>query len=88
MKKKYFNSVDNLYDLALLLAEAQSRNSKNRHACFIENLSRICDAFAISKQLIDIEMPNDSLGAEIVNQILSFSQFSNPSKIDKWQEIY
>jgi len=40
----------NLYELSLILAEAQSRNDHDRWGCFINNLSRICDAFATSRQ--------------------------------------
>ena len=36
----------NLYELALLLADGQSRNSDSRWESFIDNLSRICDKFA------------------------------------------
>ncbi len=40
----------NLYELSLILAEAQSRNNQDRWDCFINNLSRICDTFATSRQ--------------------------------------
>lgn len=36
----------NFYELALLLADGQSRHSENRWGSFIDNLSRICDEFA------------------------------------------
>jgi hypothetical protein len=36
----------NFYELALLLADAQSRNSESHWEDFIDNLSRICDQFA------------------------------------------
>ena len=39
----------NLYKLALLLAQAQSRKSENRGENFIDNLARICDQFSKSK---------------------------------------
>lgn len=40
----------NLYEQALLLADARSRKNEvdSRWAAFIENLSRICDEFAHS----------------------------------------
>ena len=47
MKKKNApRNYPNLYELALLLADGQSRDSEHRWANFIDNLSRICDEFA------------------------------------------
>ena len=39
-----------LYKLALLLAQAQSRKNEDRGENFIDNLARICDQFSKSKQ--------------------------------------
>jgi hypothetical protein len=36
----------NFFELALLLADEQSRQQGDRWASFIDNLSRICDEFA------------------------------------------
>jgi hypothetical protein len=36
----------NFYELAVLLADAQSRDSESHWEDFIDNLSRICDQFA------------------------------------------
>ena len=36
----------NFYELALLLADGQSRQSEYRWGSFIDHLSRICDEFA------------------------------------------
>ncbi len=36
----------NFYELALLLADGQSRHSEYRWGSFIDHLSRICDEFA------------------------------------------
>lgn len=36
----------NFYELAVLLADAQSRDSESDWEDFIDNLSRICDEFA------------------------------------------
>ena len=47
MKAKYpLKDYPNFYELALLLAYGQSRNSESRWESFIDNLSRICDEFA------------------------------------------
>ena len=48
-KQKKDQQTD-LYALALLLAEAQSRDQQDRETNFINNLSRICDQFAAVKQ--------------------------------------
>jgi hypothetical protein len=45
----------NFYELALLLADGQSRASESRWESFIDNLSRICDEFA--SQLASKEKP-------------------------------
>tara|TARA_B100000700_G_C14746579_1_gene715498 strand:+ start:103 stop:258 length:156 start_codon:yes stop_codon:yes gene_type:complete len=39
-----------LYKLALLLAQAQSRKNEDGGENFIDNLARICDQFSKSKQ--------------------------------------
>jgi len=49
LKQKKDQQTD-LYALALLLAEAQSRDQQDREINFINNLSRICDQFAAVKQ--------------------------------------
>ena len=49
LKQKKDQQTD-LYALALLLAEAQSRDQKDREINFINNLSRICDQFATGRQ--------------------------------------
>ena len=38
----------NFYEIALLLADGQSRNSEERWSRFIDNLSRICDELAVN----------------------------------------
>ena len=45
-KKQSPKNYPNLYELTLLLADAQSRDSEYRWASFVDNLSRICDKFA------------------------------------------
>ena len=52
LKQKKDQQTD-LYALALLLAEAQSRNQQDRQTNFINNLSRICDQFATGRQKIN-----------------------------------
>jgi hypothetical protein len=49
----------NFYELALLLADAQSRNSESHWEDFIDNLSRICDQFAY--QIAPKEKPLNTL---------------------------
>ena len=49
LKQKKDQQTD-LYALALLLAEAQSRDQQDRQTNFINNLSRICDQFATGRK--------------------------------------
>ena len=71
IKNQYDNdnscSVVNLYNFALILADAQSRSSKDSHACFIDNLSRICDEFATSRQQTNSQVDNSYSEAAIVS---------------------
>jgi len=57
----------NLYELALLLAEAKSRHSQDRWGCFIDNLSQICDAFATSQQLTGTQIPETCSETKILS---------------------
>ena len=66
----------NLYELALLLAEAKSRNSQDRWGCFIDNLAQICDVFATSRQQADTQIPETCSETEIVSQLSADSDFS------------
>ena len=59
----------NLYELALLLAEEQSQNSQDRWACFIDNLSQICDEFATSRQQTDTQIPKTCSETKILSQL-------------------
>ena len=56
LKQKKDQQTD-LYALALLLAEAQSRNQQDRQTNFINNLSRICDQFATGRKKETFNQP-------------------------------
>ena len=66
----------NLYELALLLAEAKSRHSQDRWGCFIDHLSQICDVFATSRQQTDTQIPETCSETEIVSQLSTDSDFA------------
>ena len=72
-------STTNLYEFALMLANGQSRNDENGDSSFVNNLSRICDGFAESRQRADIRSDNSDL--EIA--VLSW-QLANHQKPTNW----
>ena len=74
-----YKSTTNLYELALILANGQSRSDENGDSSFVNNLSRICDRFAESRQRVDIRSDNSDL--EIV--VLSW-QLANHQKSTNW----
>lgn len=74
-----YKSTTNLYELALMLANGQSRNDENSDSSFVNNLSRICDGFAEIRQRVDIRSDNSDL--EIA--VLSW-QLTNHQKSINW----
>ena len=74
-----YKSTRNLYELALILANGQSRSDENSDSSFVNNLSRICDGFAESRQRVDIRSENSDL--EIA--VLSW-QLANHKKSTNW----
>ena len=74
-----YKSTTNLYEIALMLANGQSRNDENGDSSFVNNLSRICDGFAESRQRVDIRSDNNDL--EIA--VLSW-QLANHQKSISW----
>ena len=74
-----YKSTTNLYELALILANGQSRSDENSDSSFVNNLSRICDGFAESRQRVDIRSDNSDL--EIA--VLSW-QLANHQKSTNW----
>ena len=56
-----YKSTTNLYELALILANGQSRSDENGDSSFVNNLSRICDEFAESRQRVGIRSDNSDL---------------------------
>ena len=71
-----YKSTTNLYELALMLANGQSRNGENGDSSFVNNLSRICDGFAESRQRVDIRSDNNDLEIAVINWNLSNHQKS------------
>ena len=71
-----YKSTTNLYELALMLANGQSRNDENGDSSFVDNLSRICDEFAKSRQRVDIRSDNNDLEIAVINWNLSNHQKS------------
>ena len=71
-----YKSTTNLYELALMLANGQSRNDENGDSSFVNNLSRICDGFAESRQRVDIRSDNNDLEIAVINWNLSNHQKS------------
>ena len=71
-----YKSTTNLYELALMLANGQSRNDENGDSSFVNNLSRICDEFAKSRQRVDIRSDNNDLEIAVINWNLSNHQKS------------
>ena len=71
-----YKSTTNLYELALMLANGQSRNGENGDSSFVNNLSRICDEFAKSRQRVDIRSDNNDLEIAVINWNLSNHQKS------------
>ena len=74
-----YKSTTNVYELALILANGQSRSDENSDSSFVNNLSRICDGFAESRQRVDIRSDNSDL--EIA--VLSW-QLANHQKSTNW----
>ncbi|MEO2006831.1 MAG: hypothetical protein ABGY41_22360 [Candidatus Poribacteria bacterium] len=51
------DAATNMYDLAVLLAEGQSNVEETSWEAFIDNLSRITDAFADARVTTDAHEP-------------------------------
>ncbi len=49
------DATANMYDMAVLLAEGQSNLDDTSWAAFIDNLSRITDAFADARAKAEVE---------------------------------
>ena len=75
-KNYNYNPTTDLYEIALMLADGQSRNNKSRDSSFVDNLSRICDEFAKSRQRVDIRSDNNDLEIAVINWNLSNHQKS------------
>ena len=75
-KNYNYNPTTDLYEIALMLADGQSRNNKSRDSSFVDNLSRICDGFAESRQRVDIRSDNNDLEIAVINWNLSNHQKS------------
>ena len=74
-----YKSTTNLYELALMLANGQSRNDENGDSSFVNNLSRICVGFAESRQRVDIRSDNSDLKMAVLSW-----QLANHQKSINW----
>ncbi|MBP96543.1 hypothetical protein CMK18_11375 [Candidatus Poribacteria bacterium] len=76
-----YKSTTNLYELALILANGQSRSDENSASSFVNNLSRICDGFAESRQRVDIRSDNSDLEIAVLSWQLANHQKSTNSNL-------
>ena len=74
-----YKSTTNLYELALMLANGQSRNDENGDSSFVNNLYRICDGFAESRQRVDIRSDNSDMKMAVLSW-----QLANHQKSINW----